>query len=77
MWSVSKETHFLDLDSLAGCEWSASRPSRYTPGIGGHCHLLFRKSSGGPQSVSGLCGEEKVFDPRGTRTRPLGRPRRS
>jgi hypothetical protein len=43
MWSVSIHPHFLDLGSLAGSEWSASRPSRYTDGIRGLYHLLFER----------------------------------
>jgi hypothetical protein len=31
----------------------------------------------GPQSQSGRRGEEKILDPTGTKTRPLGRPARS
>jgi hypothetical protein len=34
---------FVDLGSLAGSEWSASRPSRYTAGIRGLYHLLFER----------------------------------
>jgi hypothetical protein len=29
---------------------------------------------GGPESWSGGCGEEKILNPTGTRTQPLGQP---
>jgi hypothetical protein len=73
MWSVSINPLFLDLDSVAGSEWSASRPCRYTVRIRGPCHLLVCKSLGGPQRGSGRCGEDKIIDPTETRTRPPGR----
>jgi hypothetical protein len=43
MWSLSINSHFLDLGSLTAREWSASRPSRCTAGIRGLCRLLFER----------------------------------
>jgi hypothetical protein len=47
---------------LDGGEWSASRPSQFTPGGRNHRHPLGR-GLGGPQSQIGHCGEEKILFP--------------
>jgi hypothetical protein len=51
-------THSL-ISALDGCEWSASRPCRFTPIS---WYALDRKL-GGPQSRSGRGGEEKISQP--------------
>jgi hypothetical protein len=74
MWSVTKIGHFLDFDSLARNEWSASDPSRYTVAIRPRYHILVSRSLGEPQSECEQCSEENIIDPTETRTRTLGRP---
>jgi hypothetical protein len=73
MWSVSKNEHFVELDSLAGSECSASRPSRYTVGIRGRYQLLVSRRLGEPQSESERFSEDNIIDSTETRTRLLGR----
>jgi hypothetical protein len=65
------DRHFLTLE-LAGSEWLASRPGRFTPGERPRYPLDRRL--GGPQSRSGRRGEEKIVAPTGTQTRLLGHP---
>jgi hypothetical protein len=54
--------HILLTLALAGDEWSASIPDRFTPGT----HWIWRLS--GPQSLFGRHEEEKILDPTGTQT---------
>jgi hypothetical protein len=51
----------VNTSALAGGEWSASCPGRFTPGERD-------RRLGGPQSRSGRRGDVKILDP--TRTRP-------
>jgi hypothetical protein len=52
---------------LVGGEWSASRPSRFTPGERAPRYPLDRRL-GGPQSRSARRGGENILDRTGTRT---------
>jgi hypothetical protein len=69
-----RSTFFLTL-ALAGGEWSASLLGRFPPRKGPPVSI--GQEVGWPQSRSGQHGDEKILDPTGTRTRPLGRPARS
>jgi hypothetical protein len=51
--------------ALAGGEWSASRPGRFTPGESPRYPL--NRRLGEPQNRSGRFGEEKILDPSGIR----------
>jgi hypothetical protein len=55
---------FLTL-ALAGGEWSASRPGPLYP-RGNRPRYPLDRRLGGPQSLAGQCGEEKILDPTGT-----------
>jgi hypothetical protein len=57
---------FLTL-ALAGGEWSASCPGRFTPWERAPHYPLDRRL-GGPQSRSGGRGEEKILYPTGSQT---------
>jgi hypothetical protein len=60
--------HIFLASALAGCEWSASRPCRFTPGthwIGG-CVT--------PEAVLDNMENRKFLPPPGLELRPLGRP---
>jgi hypothetical protein len=52
---------------LAGGQWSASRPGRFTRG-GKRPRYPLDRRLGGPQSRSGRFGEENILDTIGTRT---------
>jgi hypothetical protein len=71
------QIHIFLTSVLAGGEWSASRPDRFTPGEKSPRYPL-DKRLGGPQNrygSSGRCGEEKILDLTGVRT-PTSRPSR-
>jgi hypothetical protein len=59
--------HIFLTSAVAGGEWSASRPGRFTPRGKSPQYPLDRRL-GGPQGRSGLRGEEKILDSPGTRT---------
>jgi hypothetical protein len=59
--------HIFLTSALALGEWSASRPGRFTPGERALGTQWIRRV-GGPQSLSGRRGEEKILDPTGTCT---------
>jgi hypothetical protein len=61
--------------ALAGGEWSASRPCRFTPGE--RAPVRIGQEAVWAQSRSGRRGEEKILNPTGTRTPTPGRPARS
>jgi hypothetical protein len=63
---VDVEIHIFLTSALAGGEWSASRPGRFTPGKEPRYSLDRRLD--GPQSRYGRRGEEKIPDPTGTWT---------
>jgi hypothetical protein len=58
--------HVFFISALVGGEWSASRPSRFTPGERAPRCPLDRRL-GGPQNRSLRLGEETILDPTGTR----------
>jgi hypothetical protein len=69
-WSI--DPRILGLGTRVGMNWSASRPTRFTPAeivLGAHWIGGWR----GPQSLFGWCGEETNFAPTGIRT-PTPRP---
>jgi hypothetical protein len=55
------------ISALDEGDWSASRPGRFTPQGTSPRYPLDRRL-GGPQSLSGLCGEEENRIPAGNRT---------
>jgi hypothetical protein len=60
--------------ALAGGEWSASRPCRFTPWK--EPPVFIGCEAGWVPEPSGRSGEEKILDPPGLELRPLGRPAR-
>jgi hypothetical protein len=66
MKGVDVYIHIFLTSALAGGEWSALRPGRFTSGEKSLRYPLDR-SLGGPQNRSGRRGEEKILDPTGTR----------
>jgi hypothetical protein len=68
--------HIFLTSALAGGEWSASRPGRFTPGGNNPRYPLDRRL-GGPQSRSGRRREMKVSPLSGPELRPLGHAARS
>jgi hypothetical protein len=71
---VDVQSHIFLTSALAGGEWSASRPGRFNPG----------KRAPGTHWIgdwvdprASLDDVEKILDPTGNRTPPLGRPARS
>jgi hypothetical protein len=66
VWRADVHPHFLEF-GLAGGEWSASRLCRFTP-VGKSPRYPLDRRLSGPQSRSGRQGQEKIFDPTGTRT---------
>jgi hypothetical protein len=66
--------HIFLTSALAGDEWSASLPGRFTPGErapGTHW------KGGWVDPRAGLDDVKKILDPTGTRTPTAGRPARS
>jgi hypothetical protein len=57
-WGMEVYLHAFLTSALDGGQWSASRPSRFTPREGAPRYPLDRRL-GGPQSRSGHGGEEK------------------
>jgi hypothetical protein len=55
---VNVYIHIFLTSALAGGEWSASRPGRFTSG-----DRILDRRLGGPQSQSGRLGEENIIEP--------------
>jgi hypothetical protein len=69
---VEVKLHTFLSSALDGDKWSASRPSRFTPGE--IFRRLFDRGLGGPQIRSRCCDEEKSYPYRESN---LGRPARN
>jgi hypothetical protein len=68
---VNVQIHIFFISALAGDEWSASRPGRFTPresAPGTHWIGGWVDPTAGPDDV------EKILDPTGTRTPTLRSP---
>jgi hypothetical protein len=66
---VNVQINVFLTSALAGGEWSASRPGRFTPGESApppHRYPLDRSMSG-PQSRFEIYGEVTILDPTGVR----------
>jgi hypothetical protein len=60
-WEVDVEIHVPLTSTIAGGEWSASHPGRFTPGEKRSRYPLKRRLDG-PPNRSGRRGEEKIID---------------
>jgi hypothetical protein len=65
---VDVYTHISLTTALVGGEWSASRPGRLPRGE--RLRYPLDRKLGGPQSLSGRRGEEKILDYRDPNTSP-------
>jgi hypothetical protein len=82
MWSGCIDSHFLDRDTLAGGEWPASRPSRYTHGEKRPLSPIHLKEVGwspkqawaDPKAGLGDMEKRKLLTVPGLEHQPLGRP---